>query len=60
MNYLGIQRIIWNNNAYIYIYIYTCMFFFEIQRTILEKYHAYIHIYIYICIHKLFRNIKND
>ena len=57
MNYLGIQRIIWNNNAYIYIYMHD--FFVEIQRMILKNI-TLIYIYIYICIHKLFRNIKND
>ena len=58
MNYLGIQRLIWNYNDYIYIiYIYIYMNYFEIQRMI-KNYNDYIYIcvciYIYIYIHKLF------
>ena len=49
MNYLGIQRLIWNYNDYIYIiYIYIYMNYFEIQRMI-KNYHDYI--YIYMCVY---------
>ena len=62
MNYLGIQRLIWNYNDYIYIiYIYIYMNYFEIQRMI-KNYndYIYIYIYIYVYIHELFRNTNND